>query len=688
MSLGYLLQPYPASQHPAPRASSYSRLRVMPLLRQEPSDDDQLRAFRACPPLDAAAAPRLCPEIMTVVMQITSTLGVCWQWTLAALLSMVSGLVPQARYELAPSIEVPSSLWVVLLHPGGTNSSGVVRLVIQTLQKLFTWRADVEAAAAEAATEEGKDVEYPPRRQLLAGGGSLAATGLQMSLSQNRSAALVAEPEIGSLLQWFSGTDSGIDSSAVAKIWDGVTWDRPVMDKHRAFSVRDPWLGFITGAHIGDTFKATVRDVFGFRQRVTALYGEPLWSRLEDINAACRQLPLRDSHKPEDCLATLLVPLLRWSLRHKRLSFAASDQDGAQERTAQNFNAHVDMQKDAYLKPGRHEEARFHGKLRTKFDRLVLAVHILNSICVAWAGYLQQEPRGPAAGADWSPDFVLPESIGLPVVEFAYLFADHAEAVWKVLDFARCGHCLPEDTDPADPTQPVPPLADARPDFANLLRSAKTSHWDTISKDNLSDFLRSQPQDVVAFWQQLPLPSLPQLTVQVLRSIMSIILSAEGRWFYYNRSTESRKAVRRALPADIASISVFVAFVASFILQSLGSWCRRADRCILRRWPPKLVAALGVRAGGAPSLQAYSDAVQSCTHAPARAPTWHTVSFPRHLDVAQRDALLAGLRDWEHVAAAPAALRPPEALPIVQPPAAPLPEEELAGPGFDNPFGE
>ena len=92
---------------------------------------------------------------------------------------MASGLVPEDRFEPAPSISIPSSLWVVLLHPGATNSSGVVQAIATSVATMFDWLYAYENNRDLAAQRE-----EAPRRQLLAGGGSLAATGLQMSLQQ------------------------------------------------------------------------------------------------------------------------------------------------------------------------------------------------------------------------------------------------------------------------------------------------------------------------------------------------------------------------------------------------------------------------------------------------------------------------------------------------------------------------
>eukprot|EP00959_Pyramimonas_sp_CCMP1952_P203650 4258412-Pyramimonas_sp.AAC.1 len=168
-------------------------------------------------------------------------------------------------------------MWVVLLHPGATNTSSVIKVVSKAaalLTDLIFQKEDAEVKEQARRDNQEEDptaqVKYthPPRRQLLAGGGSAAATGMQMSCSQNRSAALSAEPEVDQILSWFSA-EGGIDGGVVAKLWDGLTWHRPVMEKRRAFEVKDPWWGLIAGGHVPELHKAIVNDHFGFRQRVT-----------------------------------------------------------------------------------------------------------------------------------------------------------------------------------------------------------------------------------------------------------------------------------------------------------------------------------------------------------------------------------------------------------------------------------
>ena len=138
----------------------------------------------------------------------------------------------------------------------------MVAVVSAAVERLFLHMYKDECAAAEAHATADEDITYPPRRQLLAGGGSLAAIGMQMSQEQNRGAALSVEPEVEQILAWFTA-ESAIDKGVPAKLWDGVTWHRPVMEKTRAFSVTTPWYGFLVGAHVPEMFRALTSDSFG-----------------------------------------------------------------------------------------------------------------------------------------------------------------------------------------------------------------------------------------------------------------------------------------------------------------------------------------------------------------------------------------------------------------------------------------
>eukprot|EP00974_Lingulodinium_polyedra_P132132 11220530-Lingulodinium_polyedra.AAC.1 len=63
------------------------------------------------------------------------------------------------------------------------------------------------------------------------------------------------------------------------------------MEKTRAFDVSQPWYGCFIGGHIPEVSKAMCNDTWGLRQRLTVLFGEPLWSTIGEIRAACAVLP-------------------------------------------------------------------------------------------------------------------------------------------------------------------------------------------------------------------------------------------------------------------------------------------------------------------------------------------------------------------------------------------------------------
>eukprot|EP00435_Cladocopium_sp_Y103_P055011 s202_g18.t1 len=127
------------------------------LKKEQPSDEEVLQAFRACNDLDEEKAVAMAPEIMAVALP--------------------------DRFVIAPSIVLPNSIWAVLLHPGSVNSSGLILTVATALSTIMTKRhaAEKEMAKRKAQAQEAAglepDYDEPPRRQCLAGGGSLAATG-------------------------------------------------------------------------------------------------------------------------------------------------------------------------------------------------------------------------------------------------------------------------------------------------------------------------------------------------------------------------------------------------------------------------------------------------------------------------------------------------------------------------------
>lgn len=63
-----------------------------------------------------------------------------------------------------------------------------------------------------------------------------------------------------SLPTLFFQAEAYVDKGAPAKLWDGVTWHRPVMDKTKAFTVHSPGYGIVAGGHVPEIFDATLQD--------------------------------------------------------------------------------------------------------------------------------------------------------------------------------------------------------------------------------------------------------------------------------------------------------------------------------------------------------------------------------------------------------------------------------------------
>ena len=529
--------------------------------RDPPTEDDMLRAFRACPKLDREAAVQLCPEIVEVSEMLARCLCVHWEWVLLALLASVGSLIPQDRFVSAPSLEVPSSLWIILLHPGATNTSGVISLVTKAMSKLMRMLHDHEKAVAEAAynqlPSQGRPpYQEPPRRQVLAGGASMAANGQIMSCTQNRGAALAAECEVDGVFTWFQN-EMGVDKAVPGKLWDGNVWHRPVMDKSRAFTVERPLFGFIAGAHIPEIFKATINDYFGLRERLTASFEEPMWLSIREIREACARLATT-SRKPVDFMAGLLLPLFRWSVsRDDGQDFSASEDDGAIQLADVKFDGHMDLQRQSFLKPGRHQESKYHGKLRTKFDRMALAMHALHVLCKAF-----KEASAALAftvDGDWAPNFSLPLVISKNAIEMSYLLAEKCERIWKILDFARSSHSLPEEV----PLAASQPEAERRPVQVGGPQAAVVQDPQVVLTQGVSVLINTagaKMKDKYSFTKAflemvLPLSCgvvkkalekfpLWGCTVELLTDIMRVILVTPGRYFYYSKSASVARNVK------------------------------------------------------------------------------------------------------------------------------------------------
>jgi hypothetical protein len=384
------------------------------------TEDKELAAFAAVPEPNTARAKELLPELVEACELIARTQGLHWLMASVPLAAVAPQLSPNDQFELCKSIEVSGSLWVTLLHPGSINTSGMLRLLVRAMEKIYDLQNahDKEQAKAQhdgevtrlldahKADHDGSEAGFkppkfvpPPKRKGLAGGGSLAAAGYFAAQPQNRSSMTALEPELEGILSWLM-CEFAIDVSVAAKLWDSITWSRPVMKQSNGFEMRNPFFSFVAGGHLKELLKALVKDVFGLRQRLTAVYATPLFLDLEDIEEAEQRLPEETQYKVAKFVALLLYPLLRWSLKKEAVALAAGDDPGAHFKPAgadamktvrDKFNMRNQKQSACFLQPGMHAVSKYNGKLKTKYDRMVTTLAKYQSLMFALPPHQQQD---------------------------------------------------------------------------------------------------------------------------------------------------------------------------------------------------------------------------------------------------------------------------------------------------------
>jgi hypothetical protein len=111
-----------------------------------------------------------------------------------------------------------------------------------------------------------------------------------------------------------------------------------------------------------------------------------------EIRQACHQLPEDLSWRPAPFVAALLFPLIALSLKKEAAvdTESAVDstvgtvfypaEDGARDLIDSKFSARNQKQKGCFLQPDSHHLSKYHGKLKTKYDRMLMGVNYLNEL--------------------------------------------------------------------------------------------------------------------------------------------------------------------------------------------------------------------------------------------------------------------------------------------------------------------
>jgi hypothetical protein len=324
--------------------------------------------------------------------------------------------------------------------------------------------------------------------------------------------------------------------------------------------------------------------------------------------------------------------------------YKPDEADGAAKTVDDKFDSHMDLQKNAFLKPRQHEVSKKHGKLRTKFDRLVIAVHLLNTYCVVLQD-LKSQPGFDMTGT-WGQNVTPCAKIAKSEVEMAYFLCSHYEDTWDTLDFARSGHTLPREPPPPQETQaePVAQQHEDEGDFdrmVSILTSVAGRSW----KDADLDFFIGLGMATCVRALRSPEHTQAGITNTVLLSVMQYLLGCPVRWFQDVSSSSTQRALWRLMRASVkdSKLTMYVACLAAKLLAGLGvgilvrtievSGGGQPNWWFLSRPVAsglhRVLDLLGVHAASCPSLEAHTARVTQPSDKPVRAPDidWGTCVF-------------------------------------------------------------
>ena len=96
------------------------------------------------------------------------------------------------------------------------------------------------------------------------------------------------------------------------------------------------------------------------------------------------------------------------------------------------FDGHMELQRQSFLRPGRQQESKYHGKIRTKFDLVALWMHALH---VVWQSF-KESSEGLQSRPGCSSRKT---TLGTPIIRWQWLtcWREKCEKTCKQLDFTE-----------------------------------------------------------------------------------------------------------------------------------------------------------------------------------------------------------------------------------------------------------
>ena len=354
--------------------------------------------------------------------------SVPWQWVCSVELSLAGFLAPTACLYPVQSIAIYALTWVFLLHPGSTQTSGLLRLYQDCLDEI---ERAVNLDRAEAATEwrasrpnpgPNEKNPYEGRVNFSLGSGSLEGEGKVASQTCNLGRACAFLTEGKRWFNWLSA-EGTLNETIVTELFERAKWRRVTLDGTRSFTIMFPFFALSGAVHLPDVaFMFAGDDPLGIRGRARFMYtrqvtlatlavaflaclfpllhaacrlcDRPSFKRAADLREANRQhnadrqflshlvqrfRPIHAAHSPDFLPREVFEFVKGYPMRPYDL-----ESDEAQAIFDRTFDHHVEAQERHYL--SEHSLAKLHGKKKTSNLRFALQVHLLDQARRGHAG--------------------------------------------------------------------------------------------------------------------------------------------------------------------------------------------------------------------------------------------------------------------------------------------------------------
>lgn len=220
----------------------------------------------------------LMPEVMQHCCLVADTLSVPLSWVLLAEICTAAFLAPTSVLYAAKTLPLYTMPWALILHPGATQTSGLMSAYSKVLRQIEIWEHDRQVALAQREQQqarEGLEAEEserkrqrfvpPPPMHMGFTSGSVDGVVGRMAEPQNlsRAAAFLAEAQV--FLTWIS-EQNATNQGLMAQLTDRLVWDKVTVKDRTTVVVDAPFIGICGAVHMEELMQTIGQaDPLGLR---------------------------------------------------------------------------------------------------------------------------------------------------------------------------------------------------------------------------------------------------------------------------------------------------------------------------------------------------------------------------------------------------------------------------------------